>query len=110
MALEINNKFIPAGMIGVESIGSWDLKKTMRGFTDELARLMRNYRDLSFDPDPDKTMMIGSTLIRGDQIASPATTLLLDDRLAKIEQAQSALVDILTKLFKLDEKLTSAVG
>src|SRR3989338_9295755 len=89
MALEINNKFIPAGMIGVESIGSWDLKKTMRGFTDELARLMRNYRDLSFDPDPDKTMMIGSTLIRGDQIASPATT--LDRKSTRLNSSHSSI-------------------
>jgi len=90
------------------SQGRIDIKTTIRSFWDEMAKLLHDYAELSFNPDPERTLQIGNMYVRGDQVNSPATSLLLEDRLAKIEQAQTALMDIWDRMRKLEDRFNSA--
>lgn len=90
--------------------GRIDIKDTIRGFWDEMAKLLHDYAELSFNPDPLKTLQIGTMYVRGDQVNSPAASLILEDRLAQIEQAQSTLLDIFSRQIKLAERADSMFG
>lgn len=83
------------------------ITKTIRSFWDEMSSILSNYSALTLNPDASKTLQIGDISIPGDQITSPATSMLLEDRLSKIQQAQNALIDIFDFMRKSEQKLYS---
>jgi hypothetical protein len=89
------------------SRGRIDIKATIESFWKEMAKLLHDYAELSFNPDPDKTLQIGNMFVRGDQVNSPAASLVLEDRLNQIENAQTALMDIWDRMRKLEDRLNS---
>ena len=86
-----------------------DVKSTLKGFMDEMSKLIADFGELSLNPDPDKFLKIGNTLVSGDKIGSTMTQYLIDDRNNKIEQAATTITDTLAKLFKLYEKTDNMI-
>lgn len=87
-----------------------DLAASLKSFYNEMAKLMHDYADLSNDPDPSKVLMIGNTPIRGDQVNSAATGLLLNNWLSESEQAQTELMNIFMETYKLEQRFQSSMG
>ncbi|OGC09550.1 hypothetical protein A3J90_05115 [candidate division WOR-1 bacterium RIFOXYC2_FULL_37_10] len=84
-----------------------DVIKTVKSFYTEMADLIKNYAELSVNPDPTKTLKIGNNYVNGANVNSSSTSLLLEDRMAKIDQAQSAILDIWNNVRKLEDRLSS---
>ena len=87
-----------------------DMQKTVKGFFDEMSRLMKDYTELSLNPDSNRTFRVGDTDVAGDNVTNPAVSLLLEARLAQIEQAQSGLLTIYDKMRKLEDQINSAAA
>ncbi|MFH1387325.1 MAG: hypothetical protein ABIH50_06655 [bacterium] len=95
----INPSFISGNRI--------DVKQAVNGFWDEMSALLAGYAELSLNPDPEKMLQVGSVFLPGDQLNSTTAALVIEDRLQKIGQAQTQIIDILSKQFKFDEQLNS---
>jgi hypothetical protein len=106
--MSLNLSFSPliSGSFQIET--EVDVKNTIKKFWDEMALLMKDYADLSLHPDSGKTLQIGFMQVRGDEVNTPVVSMMLEDRLSKIEQAQTALLDIWSKMTKLEERLNSS--
>ena len=86
-----------------------DINQTVRGFWNEMTQLMKDYSELSLNPDSDKTFQVGDVQVSGDNVSSPAVSMLIENRLAQIEQAQSGLLNIYDKMRKLEDQLNAKV-
>lgn len=92
---------------GINTAASIDVRKSLENFEDILKNFLKNYADLVNNPDPTKELMVGNTAIPGDQIHNSASVLLIEDFLAKQEQAQLTLMGILDKLVKFEDQINS---
>lgn len=93
--------------IDVINTGNLDIQRTIKSFWDEMTTLMKNYAELSFNPDPSKSLQIGNMMVSGDKVTDAATSLLIQDRLDQIQQAQTALLDIWDRMRKLEDRINS---
>lgn len=108
MTANVNFTSISPSNVGLSS--NVDVSKSIKSFWDEMAVMLKDYAELTMNPNPDRTFQVGNLQVPGDQVTSPAVAMIMQDRLAKIELAQSALLDIYNKLFTLEKTLNSTLG
>ena len=79
------------------------VKESLRSFQDEMHRMIREYTD------PESSITIGSMIVPPEAKDTAATTLLLDDRIAKIDQASSMLMRIYMTMVDLEKNFSAKV-
>lgn len=84
-----------------------DINKTVKSFWDEMTQLMNDFAYYSLNPNADESFYVGDKQVAGDMAASPAVSLLIENRLAQIEQAQAGLLNILDMEKKLEDQLNA---
>ncbi|OGC06484.1 hypothetical protein A2526_03025 [candidate division WOR-1 bacterium RIFOXYD2_FULL_36_8] len=98
-------KFVSPSSEEIKHSSDFDVISTSEAFFNEMSYLLKSYADLSLHPDSTKTMNIGNVKVTAAEIDSPAVSLLLQDRLSVLEQANNAILDIWNSVRKLEDKL-----
>lgn len=91
--------YAPSQIMSLTITGA-DIKETVRSFYEELTTLIKDYAD------PEATLVVDGIPLVGAEKYTSYGAMLIDDKVAKLENSQTTLFNVFDMIFRLERTLS----